>query len=367
MAVSIWDIDTPALLVDIDRLEHNLARMASRCHDAGVKLRPHTKTHKTPQIAWMQLQHGATGVCVAKVGEAEVMFAAGVDDVFVVYPVLGDQKYERLLRLMERADVRISLDSYEVAEAASTFFAGKKTKLKVLLEMDNGFGRCGLQSTNEAVELADKIADLPGVTLIGVMVFAGHSYRTTNTSQVIQIGRGEGSQAVSVAEALRARGHNIEEVSIGSTPTTPYAARVEGITEARPGVYAFMDQKQISLGSATLDECALTVLATVVSHPRPDRFIVDAGLKALSGDTFGLDNYGLLLDLPEIKVNWASEEHGVIQLRPDQSIPNLRIGDKVRIVPDHACGTTNMHDTLVVTRDEQVVDEWRVAGRGKFR
>src|SRR5687768_6324425 len=367
MSISFWDLDTPALLVDIDRLEHNLARMSARCRDAGVKLRPHTKTHKTPEIARMQLQQGATGICVAKVGEAEVMAQAGIDDIFVVYPVLGDQKYERLLRVMERADVRVSLDSYEVAEAASNYFVRQKSKLKVLLELDNGFGRCGLQSVEEACDLADRIADLPGVTLTGVMAFAGHSYRTTTTSQVIQIGRGEGSQAVGVAEALRARGHHIEEVSIGSTPTTPYAARVEGVTEARPGVYAFMDQKQITLGSATLNECALTVLATVVSHPRPDRFIVDAGLKALSGDTFGLDNYGMLLDRPEIKVNWASEEHGVIQLRANQSIPNLRIGDKVRIVPDHACGTTNMHDTLIVTRGEQVVDEWRVAGRGKFR
>jgi D-serine deaminase-like pyridoxal phosphate-dependent protein len=263
--------------------------------------------------------------------------------------------------------VRISLDSYEVAKAASDFFAKRKQKLNVLLEMDNGFGRCGLQSLEEACVLADRIGDLPGVELIGVMVFAGHSYRTTNTSQLIQIGRGEGSQAVDVAASLKARGHNIHEVSVGSTPTTPYAARVEGVTEARPGVYVFMDQKQITLGSATLEECALAVLGTIVSHPRPDRFIVDAGLKALSGDTFGLDNYGLLLDYPQIKVNWASEEHGVIQLRPEQSIPNLQIGDKVRIIPDHACGTTNMHDSLFVVRGEQVEAEWIVAGQGKFR
>ncbi|HUP27222.1 MAG TPA: alanine racemase [Chloroflexia bacterium] len=363
----IWDVDTPALLVDLDRLENNLARMASRCRAAGVKLRPHTKTHKTPEIAWMQLQHGASGICVAKVGEAEVMVAAGIDDIFVVYPVLGPQKYERLLAVMERADVRISLDSYEVAQMASDFFAERKRKLKVLLEMDNGFGRCGLQSAEEACLLAERIAELPGVDLMGVMVFAGHSYRTTTTSQVIQIGRGEGSQAVDVARALRGQGHRIEEVSIGSTPTTPYAARVEGVTEARPGVYVFMDQKQMTLGSATIDDCALMVLATVVSNPRPDRFIVDAGLKALSGDTFGLDNYGVLLEYPEVRVSWASEEHGVIQLRPGQSLPGLHIGAKVRIIPDHACGTTNMHDTILAVRGEQVEEEWKVAGRGKFR
>ena len=365
---SLWDLDTPALLVDVDRMNANLARMARRCVETGVRLRPHTKTHKTPEIARLQREHGASGISVAKVGEAEVMAAAGFDDLFVVYPVLGEEKYRRLLAVMERADARIGLDSYEVASAASQFFHAHGRRLKVLLEIDSGFGRCGMQSLEEAEAMADRIGDLPGVELVGVLGFGGHAYKATDLEGRAAVGRQEGLQAVEVAEALRRRGHTgVRDVSVGSSPSAPHAAGVTGVTEVRPGVYVFNDRKQVSIGAARLEDCALTVLATVVSRPRPDRVIIDAGIKAFAGEDYGWGSYGQLLDQPGTILSWAAEEHGVIQVGPTNPDPGLRIGDKVRIIPNHGCGTTNMHDVVYAVQGETVRDTWRVAGRGKFR
>lgn len=365
---SIWDLDTPALLIDLDRLEGNLKRMADRCRDGGVRLRPHTKTHKTPQIARMQVESGATGISVAKVGEAEVMADAGFDDLFVVYPVIGDEKYRRLLRVMETAAVRTAFDSYEVASAASAFFHAHGRRHTMILEVDSGFGRCGVQSVEEAESLADRVGDLPGIELVGVMGFGGQSYRETTPEGVEEVGRKEGLQAVDVAAALRKRGHaGVTTVSVGSSPSAPHAARVSGVTEVRPGVYAFNDRKQVSIGVARWEDCAATVLATVVSKPRPDRIVLDAGIKALAGEDYGWGTYGMLLDHPGTILSWAAEEHGVIQVGPNNPDPDLRIGDRVRIIPNHGCGAANMHDVLFPVRGEHVEDVWQIAGRGKFR
>ncbi|MBI2755639.1 MAG: alanine racemase [Chloroflexi bacterium] len=365
---NVWDLDTPALVVDLDRLEANLARMAARCREAGVDLRPHTKTHKTPEIARLQVQHGARGMTVAKVGEAEVMAAAGFQDLFIAYPVLGDEKYRRLLRVMETADVRIGLDSYEVASAASSFFHARARRLKVLLEIDSGFGRCGAQSLEEAEALADRIGDLPGVELVGVMGFGGHAYKETTPEGLASVGRREGMQAAEVAEALRKRGHSsVTNVSVGSSPSAPHAAGVAGVTEVRPGVYVFNDRKQVSIGVARWEDCASTVLATVVSKPRPDRIIIDAGIKAFAGEDYGWGTYGQLLDHPGTVVSWAAEEHGVIQVGPNNADPHLKIGDRVRVIPNHGCGTTNMHDALFAVHGERVVETWKIAARGKLR
>ena len=173
--------------------------------------------------------------------------------------------------------------------------------------------------------------------------------------------------SVQVANLLSANGHMARAVSVGSTPTAVAAAGVAGVTEVRPGVYAFGDLKQIQLGTARLEDCALTVLATVVSHPRPERYVVDAGLKALAGENYGWGTYGRILEHPGLVIDWAAEEHGVILVPEGEPDPKLRIGDKVRIVPDHACGTVNMHDELVAFDGDTVVDVWPVIGRGRVR
>jgi len=341
--------------------------MAGRVHGVGGHLRPHTKTHKTKEIAERQLHFGAIGITVAKTGEAEALVEAGFSDILIAYPVLGRAKYERLLPLLDRARIRISLDSYEVARVASGFFGPRGLRLPVLIEIDAGFGRCGVQSSEEALVLAERVEELPGVVLEGVMSFSGHAYQTDDVNKQAAIGRAEGELAVGMAQSLRKAGHTASMVSVGSTPTAVAASAVSGVTEARPGVYAFYDLMQVKLGQATLDDCALTVLATVVSHPRPERYVVDAGLKAMAGENYGWGSHGRLLEHPDLVLDWAAEEHGIILVPDGCPDPGLKIGDRVRIVPDHACGCVNMHDELVAVEGEGVVDRWRVIGRGRVR
>jgi D-serine deaminase-like pyridoxal phosphate-dependent protein len=367
MPERIGDVDTPVPLVDLPALERNLASMASMVHDAGVSLRPHTKTHKTQQIAQKQLDAGARGLTVAKVGEAEAMVAAGFDDIFIAYPIIGEAKYARLSALMQRARIRIAVDSLEAVTAASRYFSARKEILEVLVEFDGGAGRSGTQTPEEAYRVADHVARSPGMILRGVMSY-GNAYRTSDLEEQERIGMREGAEAVDVANYFRRNGIDVDVVSVGSTPTARHAAEVSGVTEIRAGVYVFNDLKQNSLGVAPLENCALTILTTVVSHPRPDRYVLDAGIKTLAGEDYGWGTYGRIRERPDLIVSLATEEHGIVTLPPDALDPNWRIGEKVRIIPNHACGCVNMHDTLVVVDgDDTVIDRWDVIGRGRVQ
>jgi D-serine deaminase-like pyridoxal phosphate-dependent protein len=360
------DLDTPVPLVDVSRLERNLAEMAGLAAAHGVGQRPHTKTHKTREIARRQVELGAHGITVAKVGEAEAMVAAGFDDILIAYPIVGRRKYERLLPLLDRARIRFAVDSVAAAAAASEFFAGHGRVVEALLEHDGGAGRSGVQSADEAVTLARAVDRLPGLTVAGVMSYA-NAYKTDDAAEQAEIGRTEGVAAVAVADAIRTAGLPADAVSVGSTPTARHVVTVPGVTELRAGVYAFHDLKQVSLGVVGLDRCALTVLATVVSHPRPERFVLDAGIKALAGEDYGWGTHGVVLERPDLRITSATEEHGIVTLPPDAEDPRWSIGDVVRIVPDHACGCVNMHDALLAVDGDDVVDTWPVIGRGRVR
>jgi D-serine deaminase-like pyridoxal phosphate-dependent protein len=360
------ELDTPVPLVDVGRLDRNLRGMAEAV-GGNAALRPHAKSHKTREVMERQRALGAVGVTVAKVGEAEAMVEAGADDVLIAYPVIGDRKYERLAPLLDRARIAIALDSPAVARAASDYFAPRDRRLRCLIEVDVGFGRCGVQSADEAVVLAAEMRELPGVELVGVMAFGGQAYRTDERAEQRAIGRREGELAVAVAQALRSAGHRIDSVSVGSTPTATAAAEVDGVTEVRPGVYAFCDLKQVTLGVADTGDCALTVLATVVSHPTPRRYVLDAGLKALAGEDYGWGTYGRLAERPDVVVSWAAEEHGVVDVPEGGPDPQLAIGDRVRIIPNHACGVVNMHDALVAIDGDAVIGTWPVVARGRVR
>lgn len=363
----IGDLDTPVALVDVRALEQNLESMATITRDAGVAHRPHTKTHKTREIAERQIAHGASGLTVAKVGEAEAMVGAGFDDIFIAYPVIGAAKYERMLPLMERARLRIAVDSAAGVASASDFFSRRGVTLEVLVEFDGGAGRSGTQTAAEAVEIARRAADSAGLTLMGVMSY-GNAYGTTDLDLQAAIGLREGADAVDVAREFARAGLPSPVVSVGSTPTSKYASAVDGVTEIRAGVYAFNDLKQHTLGVAPLERCALTILATVVSHPRPDRYVLDAGIKTLAGEDYGWGTYGRIRERPDLVITVATEEHGIVTLPADADDPGWAIGEKVRIIPNHACGCANMHDTLIAfDGDETVIDRWKVIGRGRVQ
>jgi D-serine deaminase-like pyridoxal phosphate-dependent protein len=360
----VSQIDTPAAIVDADVLEQNIGRMAHLATKAGVDLRPHVKTHKIPEIAHLQLEAGARGITVAKLGEAEVMVESGVDDIFVAYPIVGETKLDRLCRLADLVEVRVAADSWAVLEGISAAAVRHRLRIRVRLELDTGMGRCGLQSTEQAVELALRMSDLPGVELCGVMGFSGQSYAAANSGEIVEIARAEGAQVEETAHRLRELGLDAAEVSVGSTPTSQYASLMAGVTEIRPGTYVFSDRTMVGLGWGDFDDCALSVLTTVVSRPTPNRAVLDVGSKGLTNDPSPMQGFGTVQDNPDIKLSFLSEEHGVAWL-PDGV--RIQVGSRLRVIPNHACGTVNMFDHVYVVRGDNVLDRWDVAARGRMQ
>ncbi len=367
--MTVADLDTPVLLVDLPRMERNVRRMAEFARTSGVKLRPHVKTHKIPALAHLQLAAGAAGITVAKLGEAEVMADAGITDILVCYPIVGADKLLRLVHLARRTKITVALDSFEVAEGLAKAAGAHGVHFDLYLEVDSGLNRCGLPPGGPVVRLAQQIARLTGVTITGVLTHAGHAIRATAAAERDAIGLYEGTCVVRTKEALEAAGIPVREVSVGSSATVRVSGRVPGVTEIRPGTYIFNDFTQMSAGACAEDDCALTVLTTVVSRPAPDRAIVDAGSKCLSSD-FHLANdhvtgYGYLKGSGDVIVARLSEEHGVVPL--SNGHPRLAIGDRVEIIPNHACGALNLWDTLAGVRNGDVEALWPVLARGKVR
>jgi D-serine deaminase-like pyridoxal phosphate-dependent protein len=365
----VADLDTPILLVDVSRMERNIRGMAEFALDAGVKLRPHVKTHKIPALAHMQLGAGASGITVAKVGEAEVMADAGVADILVCYPIIGKEKLERLAHLARRARITVAIDSFEAARQLSEAAGRARVLFDLFLEVDSGLHRCGLPPGDPVVDLARQVLRLDGLEIAGVCTHAGHAIRATTAADRDAIARHEGESVTFTHDRLQAAGIRVREVSVGSSATVRVSGRVPGVTEIRPGTYIFNDYMQATAGSCSEDDCALTVLSTVVSRPSPDRAILDAGSKCLSSDfhhmTERMSGYGYIKGRRGTMVAWLSEEHGVVHLTTGDS--PLTIGDRVEIIPNHACAALNLWDVLHGVRDGEVEAVWPVLARGKVR
>jgi D-serine deaminase-like pyridoxal phosphate-dependent protein len=341
--------------------------MAGVARAADVRLRPHTKTHKSPELARMQLDAGAEGITVAKLGEAEVMVDAGIDDVLVAYPLVGDAKLARLRSLLERADVRTTTDSLEVAEGLGRVARDVGRDVPVLIEVDTGLHRVGQQPGAATVGLAIEVARIPGIDLIGLLTHAGHAYRSADGEELRRVAEREGLDLVETAEACRAAGLEIRELSVGSTPTARIVAGVEGVTEIRPGTYLVNDVQQLRLGVASQATCAATVLATVVSHPTEERFVLDAGSKAFTsdgGDGPPLPGRGVVIGHPELRLDFMNEEHAVGHRT---AADDVRIGDRLRVIPLHACATINMFDVAHGLRGDVVERDIAIAARGMMR
>lgn len=362
---SVGEVDTPALLVDRELMEATIGRMAAIARRAGVQLRPHAKTHKTPQIGRLQIAAGSPGLTVAKVGEAEMFVEAGIDDLFIAYPVYGEAKWERICRLAKRATLRVAADSYELLDGLSRVAVRHGVRIPVRLEVDSGFGRSGLQSAEATLALARQMERLRGVELVGLMGYGGQAASQPDDEGVRRVGREEGEGLVAIAGALRQAGFAAPEVSAGGTPSGPHVARVPGITEIRPGTYVFSDRTQVALGWSGIEECALTVLVTVVSRPTATRAIVDGGSKTFSSDRAARsEGFGAVLGQPDYQLGWLTEEHGMLSVPADADLP---IGSRLRIVPNHVCAAVNLHDRLHIVRGDRVEEIWPVAARGRVQ
>ena len=367
MEMTVRDLDTPALLIDLDRMEANLDRAASYAKMHGLHLRPHTKTHKSTLIGRMQLERGATGLTVAKVGEAEVMADRRVPNLLLAYPVWGEAKWERLVDVAKTVPVTVALDNLESAMGLQRHARRAGLELRILVEVDLGMRRCGLPPGKELVALARAIANMPPLRLEGVMFYPGH----------INPAAANGEQALAqlaadlddVLSSFKADGLPTEVVSGGSTPTLYHSHRIPGLTEIRPGTYAFNDCTQVAMGACNWHDCAASIVTTIVSTPRPDAAIIDGGSKTFTSDPLrpsGKATFGRVLELPGTRFHRMNEEHGILDLSRHDG-PPPRIGQQLRIVPNHICVTVNMHETAHGIRGESVELSWAVDGRGKLQ
>lgn len=374
-AMTIDSLPSPQVLIDLPRLERNIARMQDAVGSRGLRLRPHAKTHKSPDVASMQLKAGAVGICCAKVGEAEVFAAAGVPDIRLPYPVQPTNA-PRLLALMDRARMSIIVDDVEVARAWSDTMVQAGRTLDVLVKVDVGFHRCGVNPESPgALAAVREVSRMKGLSLRGLLSHAGHGYHAQSAKELEAIARSEAGILAGLADAARQDGIALAEVSVGATPTARYSVQQKGLTEMRPGNYVYFDRTQVALEAAALDDCALTVYATVVSRPAPDRVILDCGSKTLAADTCRgftpQPGYGAILvgdgertvDAT-LLIERLSEEHATVRVVSGSA--NLKTGDRVTVLPNHSCVVSNLVDAVHLVEGRRVIDTLSVAARGKI-
>jgi D-serine deaminase-like pyridoxal phosphate-dependent protein len=364
-AVRVSDLETPAILIDLDIMESNLRRLSEYSRDHGLRVRPHTKTHKIPALARKQIELGATGLTVAKVGEAEVMLSAQPPDLLVAYPILGARKLDRLMDVAKRTPVTMSLDSLFVARQLSDAACARNVEIGVLAEVDVGLGRVGVAPA-ALLELVQGIVRLKNLRFDGIAFYPGQ-VKTLDA---------EGRQALKqVAQLLdqilgdlRRAGFEPRIVSGGSTPTLFHSHQLPGLNEVRPGTYIFNDRNTVLSGACTLPECAASILVTVVSTAKAGQVIVDGGSKTFSSDrpTAGSEfSFGHVVEEPEAVFTKMNEEHGFVDV--SKAGRRFEVGDRIRIIPNHICVAMNLHECVHGIRGDLVEQTWRVEGRGKLQ
>ncbi len=354
-------VDTPALMVDLDRMDAAIALMASSMADRGVALRPHAKTHKSIEVGRRQVEGGASGLTVGTIGEAEVFADAGLDDLFIAYPlVAAGPKAERLRGLAARSRLRVGIDSALGARAVAEALGEDRGGVSLLIEIDSGGRRSGV-APEDAGDVARAAVDL-GLDVIGVFTHGGHGYAGPDARDAAA--EDEVRTLAVAAGGLRSVGVEASVVSAGSTPTALGSAR-GGVTEERPGTYVFGDRQQVALGSIAPDAVAAVVVARVVSADRAGRrFVIDAGAKTLSKDVPAyIPGHGEIPELHGAVVERVSDYHGVVDVADGAPMPE--VGRVVIVVPNHICPVVNLFDTFLTTRGGEVVDTWRVDARGR--
>ncbi len=363
----VSELETPALIVDLDILEHNLRKVADYAKAHDLRLRPHTKTHKSPEIGRLQIESGAVGLTVAKVGEAEVMVNSGTPDLLVAYPVIGRSKLERLAEVAKKTRVTVALDSLLVARQLSDAAREAQVTFGVLAETDVGLGRVGVPPGDELLQLAQGIERLPRLTLEGITFYPGHiKQHGEEANQALE------KLAATVREILdcfRAAGMEARIVSGGSTPTLFRSHEVTGLTEIRPGTYVYNDVNTVRTGACAWDECAASIVVTVVSTAaRKGQMIVDGGSKTFSSDRLVGSSelsFGRVMEAPDCLFHSMNEEHGYVDIR--HAGREFSTGDRLRIIPNHICVAVNLHERVYGVRHGEVERVWAVEARGKLQ
>ena len=351
----VEDLDTPCAVVDLDAMEANLRRCQSYLDRSGLALRPHIKTHKIPEFAHLQLKLGARGINCQKLGEVEVMLDAGITDILLSYNIVGRTKLDRLVSAARRSDLKVVADSDAVVDGLSDAMQRAGLVLPVLVECETGMQRCGVVEPDGVAALAQRIARAPGLRFLGLLTYPRFNAVAETAERL-----------AAAADACRRAGLEPEVVSVGGTPDL-YRAHENGVaTEHRPGTYIYSDRSLVeSKGFGTWDDCALRVHATVVSHPAPDRCVIDAGSKSLSSDLFGLTGHGRVVEHPDWEIAALSEEHGHVRIPPGAARP--RIGERVSIIPNHVCVVSNLHGHIHAARGGRVETSYDVAARGRMQ
>lgn len=363
----VADLDTPSMVVDLDKLEANIQRLQASLDSLGLANRPHIKTHKIPAIGHMQIAAGAKGITCQKLGEAEIFADAGFDDILIPYNLVGAPKMERLTRLARRVKMTVAVDGAVAARAIAEACDAAGVEVTLLIEVDTGMHRAGVQSPEDAQTLARSIADSPGVRFGGLMCYP------TKPAMV--------AFHAEVRDRLTRDGIPLEQFSGGGTGAQQ-VSKDAGCTEHRSGTYSYNDLSVWRAGNCELDQCAMSVLVTVISTSCPGFSTIDGGSKTFTNDalqTTGVNGY--VREFPEIYLEKMSEEHGVLNLsRLTDASARPRVGDKIHVIPNHACGTTNLHDVVygyrahgsrpangTLSGDELIEVEWPVPARGKIR
>jgi D-serine deaminase-like pyridoxal phosphate-dependent protein len=346
--MDISQIETPAAVVDLDVLETNIIQMQRYMDEHGIGNRPHIKTHKIPEIAHLQIEAGAVGITCQKLAEAEIMAQAGIQDIFLPYNIVGESKLERLMNLAHQVKISVTADSLFVVRGLSNATQKTNTDLRVLVEFDSGLNRCGVQSPQEAADLARRIHRLPGLRFGGLMTYPSNEKLDPFVLETKKL--------------LQEDEIDVECVSGGGTQVAWEAHTHPELTEHRAGMYVYGDRSVLEIAKMSLESCALKVIATVISRPTPERAILDAGSKSLSSDQVGLEGFGLILEYPKAPIYNLSEEHGFVDVSAYPRKPD--IGERVTIIPNHCCAVSNLSNQVVGIRHNQVEVVWPVAARG---
>jgi D-serine deaminase-like pyridoxal phosphate-dependent protein len=342
-------------------MERNLRRVSDYCAGHGLRLRPHTKTHKSIFIARQQLALGAAGLTVAKSGEAEVMLGAEPRDLLVAFPVIGEPKLRRLAAVAGLTRVTVALDSLAAARQLSQMAEASGARFGVLVEIDVGLGRVGVTPA-DALALAREVAAMPGLEWRGITFYPGH-IKDQDEAKLAALSELVGR----IVAEFTSAGMKPEIVSGGSTPALYHSHEIEGLNEIRPGTYVFNDMNTVASGACGLEDCAASVLVTVVSRAGEERMIVDGGSKTFSSDRLssGGPGHGRVMEAPGASFHKMNEEHGFVDIAKAER--SFEIGEKVRIIPNHICVAVNLHEYVYGVRDRKVEEVWNVEGRGKLQ